>query len=728
MTLIPSRTRSRVALVAAVAGALVAGAACTAPAVGATPDDPRAELLSSFAKQARERSATAATLPPQQDAPAMKGQSKAPQPQSRVDGEAAAPQQRAAATDCDALDLYVTQTQDHSHVSWASLPGASAFTVSRERPGPATATIASALPGSATSFEDAVQNTLGSVAYTVRATVDGSTFFCRSPESGYWSMSTDDGVGWPDLFFAGDTQVWEQDTYGPAFPSYTAGASRPAFSANGRLVAAVEQVSGVWSITVRKASTGALLWSVASPTGTMLDEPSFSPDGQRIVAEALTLPDLDASSGLYTFPVNTTTHPLTLVPNSAGLATADWIDTPGAITTTTIVAADLAPGGLLTRVNATTGARSPIAGTAGALDPMGQPDGSVLFATLDGTSSTLGLRAANGDVSTLDTLSDTLLRWPVAASDGNVYVYDQQPDPDNGPDAFTWSIDRFDGSTTNPSGLGVPRDQQDVGFYGFDMRSPVSPGTSDFGGAANGDILARSSTGVLYAYPLSASISTKFFDTPKQMGTGWGVMKQFLAVGDLNTDGQGDVAAIDTSGYLWFYPGKGAFGLGARTRIGTGWSSYAIFSTGDFNGDTKADLIARDSGGRLWLYPGNGRGGLSTRVQIGSGWMVMSAIIGPGDWNYDNKTDLLARDRNTGYMYLYPGNGKGGLTSRVYLGSGWNARNGFAAPEFWGGFNTLFARRTDGVLLDYDSMGNGVFKSTNVYQAGTGWSHYTITG
>ena len=66
-------------------------------------------------------------------------------------------------TDCDALDLTVTQTQDHSHVSWASLPGAAAFTVTRERPGATAATIASALPGSTTSFEDTVQNTLGQV-------------------------------------------------------------------------------------------------------------------------------------------------------------------------------------------------------------------------------------------------------------------------------------------------------------------------------------------------------------------------------------------------------------------------------------------------------------------------------------------------------------------------------------------------------------------------------------
>ncbi len=92
-----------------------------------------------------------------------------------------------------------------------------------------------------------------------------------------------------------------------------------------------------------------------------------------------------SSGGLYTVPVNTATHPLTPVPNSSGLVTADWIDTPGALVSTTIIAADLAPGGLLTMINAASGARTRIAGTAGALDPMGQPDGSVLFVTIDGS-------------------------------------------------------------------------------------------------------------------------------------------------------------------------------------------------------------------------------------------------------------------------------------------------------------------------------------------------------
>ena len=45
-------------------------------------------------------------------------------------------------------------------------------------------TLASGLPADRTSYEDAVHNPLGSVAYRLDAVVDGSTISCRTPSSG----------------------------------------------------------------------------------------------------------------------------------------------------------------------------------------------------------------------------------------------------------------------------------------------------------------------------------------------------------------------------------------------------------------------------------------------------------------------------------------------------------------------------------------------------------------
>jgi hypothetical protein len=131
-----------------------------------------------------------------------------------------------------------------------------------------------------------------------------------------------------------------------------------------------------------------------------------------------------------------------------------------------------------------------------------------------------------------------------------------------------------------------------------------------------------------------------------------------------------------STGDLWMYRGngKGGWTLPA-VRLGAGWGVFSrIFGVGDFTGDQRVDLLARvASTGELYLYPGNGRGGFLARVRLGAGWNSMSALFGPGDVNGDGANDVIARERATGYLWLYPGNGTGGLLARVRLGGGWNS-------------------------------------------------------
>jgi peptidoglycan-N-acetylglucosamine deacetylase len=94
----------------------------------------------------------------------------------------------------------------------------------------------------------------------------------------------------------------------------------------------------------------------------------------------------------------------------------------------------------------------------------------------------------------------------------------------------------------------------------------------------------------------------------------------------------------------------------------------------DFSGDGTADLIAREHAtGYLWLYPGNGRSGFLPRTQIGRGWHAMDAIVGANDFNGDGKADLITREHATGYLWLYPGNGRSGFLPRTQIGRGWHA-------------------------------------------------------
>jgi hypothetical protein len=105
-------------------------------------------------------------------------------------------------------------------------------------------------------------------------------------------------------------------------------------------------------------------------------------------------------------------------------------------------------------------------------------------------------------------------------------------------------------------------------------------------------------------------------------------------------------------------------------QMATGFQAMtAVLGSGDFNGDGNADVIARDAAGALWLYPGDGHGGLGARVQIGGGWQGLTVLAG-GDFNKDGTQDLIVRDGNGG-LWLYPGDGKGGFLSRVQIGGGW---------------------------------------------------------
>lgn len=196
---------------------------------------------------------------------------------------------------------------------------------------------------------------------------------------------------------------------------------------------------------------------------------------------------------------------------------------------------------------------------------------------------------------------------------------------------------------------------------------------------------------------------------------------------DFTSDGDADVVARDGDGRLWLYPGNGSGGLETRTLMGrSGWNAMsAITSTGDFNGDGDADVIAKDrvGTGQLWLYPGNGAGGLDRRILLGrSGWNAINTLFSGGDMNGDGTTDLMARDAS-GKLWTYPGNGTGRLKTRIVTGSsGWNSVTSLLSPGDWDGDGKVdvMTRTSDGRLWLYP--GNGKARLSGKVQAGTGWN------
>jgi hypothetical protein len=254
--------------------------------------------------------------------------------------------------------------------------------------------------------------------------------------------------------------------------------------------------------------------------------------------------------------------------------------------------------------------------------------------------------------------------------------------------------------------------------------SSLSNSTNEFDGDWRNDVIAREkATGALWLYPGNGRSG---WLSRVQIGRGWQVMNAIETPGDFNGDGATDVVTRETAtGYLWLYPGNGRGGWLPRVRIGRGWQGMdVIVGVGDFNGDQRVDLIAREKAtGDLWLYPGNGRSGWLPRVRIGRGWQGMDAIVGVGDFNGDGRADLIAREKATGYLWLYPGNGRSGWLPRVRIGRGWQGMDAIVGVGDFNGDRTadLLAReRSTGALWLYPGDGRGGWLPRT--QVGRGWN------
>jgi hypothetical protein len=251
----------------------------------------------------------------------------------------------------------------------------------------------------------------------------------------------------------------------------------------------------------------------------------------------------------------------------------------------------------------------------------------------------------------------------------------------------------------------------------------LSNSTADFNGDWKNDVVARWTSGSLRFY---AGNGRGSIATGVQIGAGWGVFSAIETVGDVNSDGAQDVIArVASTGDLLLYRGNGRGGwILPALLVGRGWNIFnAIVGVGDFTGDGRPDLIARRaSDGTLYLYAGTGTGGWRPAVLVGRGWDIFNTLVGVGDMNGDAKADLLARERTTGYLWLYPGNGTGGFTSRVRIATGWSSLTAILGPGDFNGDRTadLLARDAGGNLWLYGRT------ATNTWQprvlVSTGWN------
>lgn len=197
-------------------------------------------------------------------------------------------------------------------------------------------------------------------------------------------------------------------------------------------------------------------------------------------------------------------------------------------------------------------------------------------------------------------------------------------------------------------------------------------------------------------------------------------MSQLTLSPDLTGDGTGDIVGVDLAGNLKVYTTANAR-VGSLALSGPGWAPLTVYAPGDWNTDGRNDLIARTTTGDLWLYPGNGRGGLGAASKIGNGWTGYR-VVPAGDVNGDGRADLLAIDPD-GYLWLYPGAGAGKFGRPIKVGNGWNDFELYAAgDQNLDGKVDILGIDPAGRLWYYAGRGGGYFWQRA--QVGNGWNGF----
>ncbi len=142
------------------------------------------------------------------------------------------------------------------------------------------------------------------------------------------------------------------------------------------------------------------------------------------------------------------------------------------------------------------------------------------------------------------------------------------------------------------------------------LTAKIRFSAGDFDGDRLADVLSREADGSLMLY---AGLPGNRLDNPRKIGSGWNIFDAITGIADFNGDRRGgDILARTSDGVLWLYPGDGNGGFLAKRQVGSGWQGFSnLIGMGDFDGDARPDVMATKPDGTLWLYPSDGQGGVS---------------------------------------------------------------------------------------------------------------------
>ncbi|MDR2373754.1 MAG: SpoIID/LytB domain-containing protein [Bifidobacteriaceae bacterium] len=205
-----------------------------------------------------------------------------------------------------------------------------------------------------------------------------------------------------------------------------------------------------------------------------------------------------------------------------------------------------------------------------------------------------------------------------------------------------------------------------------------------------------------------------------------GQVEMFSLGPDMDGDGRGETLTIWTDGKLWRYYGSSASTVVSNSsQIGAGWTGWRVYGTGSLDAGSTTDLLGITPEGVLYLYPGNGRGGVGANTNIGWGWEGYR-LIPTGDLNRDGKPDILGIRNADGLLFFYPGQGNGKFGTKVNVGWGWEGYELYAAGDLNsdGNNDILGIKTATGELFSYPGKGNGAFGLKSMI--GWGWTGFKL--
>ena len=192
-------------------------------------------------------------------------------------------------------------------------------------------------------------------------------------------------------------------------------------------------------------------------------------------------------------------------------------------------------------------------------------------------------------------------------------------------------------------------------------------GAGDWNGDGRSDVIARSSGGSLWLY---AGLPRGRLAAGVRMPGHWSGVQLLAVVGDMTGDGHPDLMGQPAPGDMRIYPGDGAAGFLPGYVAHNPIAADVQVGAGLWDADGSPDSIVR-SGRRLYLFPGNGPGGLTGGTVVAGGARRYDRLVGAGDVDGDGHPDLLARQRSDGTLWLLAGTGAG-VRRRQYVGTGFD--------------------------------------------------------